>query len=81
MTSLLKASAQGFLEGPVFLVAALAVGAAGWLRPGGWLVVEIGSGQGDEVRALLGGAGLVDVASAPDLAGHDRIARARRPEK
>lgn len=68
-------------DGGLADVQALAVGAAGWLRPGGRLVVEIGSGQGDEVRALLTGAGLVDVEIAPDLAGHDRIARARRPEK
>jgi release factor glutamine methyltransferase len=59
-------------------VAALAMGAAEWLRPGGWLVLEIGSGQGAAVAALLSAAGLGDVAVRPDLAGHDRIALARR---
>lgn len=60
-------------------VAALAAGAVEWLRPGGWLVLEIGSGQGPAVAALLSAAGLVEVGVRPDLAGHDRIAVARRP--
>ena len=49
-----------------------------WLRPGGWLVLEIGSGHGDRVADLLRTAGLVEVAIKRDLAGHDRIAVARR---
>ncbi len=60
-------------------VAALAAGAAEWLRPGGWLVLEIGSGQGAAVAALLSAAGLAQVEIRPDLAAHDRIALARRP--
>ena len=50
-----------------------------WLRPGGVLVIEIGSGQGETVSALLTAAGYVDVAVFPDLAGHDRAARATAP--
>lgn len=50
-----------------------------WLQPGGWLVLEIGHQQGHAARTLLGAAGLVDVEVRPDLAGHDRIALARRP--
>jgi len=49
-----------------------------WLKPGGWLVVEIGAAQGREVRGLME-RGLEDVAVLPDLAGHDRVVRARRP--
>ena len=50
-----------------------------WLRPGGWLVVEIGASQAPEVtsmfeRRLLG----VDVLT--DLAGRDRVVRGRLDE-
>lgn len=50
-----------------------------WLAPGGTLLVEIGSGQGEAVSALARQAGLVDVAVHRDLAGHDRVVEARRP--
>ena len=56
----------------------IAVGAAEWLRPGGRLILEIGTGQGAAVAKVLADAGLVDVEVRPDLAGHDRIASARR---
>lgn len=49
-----------------------------WLAPGGWLVVEIGSSQGEAVTGLAAAAGLVDVAVLPDAAGRDRIVVARR---
>ena len=49
-----------------------------WLQPGGSLVLEIGHRQGSAVADLLAGAGLVDVEIRQDLAGHDRIAIARR---
>jgi release factor glutamine methyltransferase len=50
--------------------------APAWLRPGGWLVVEVGATQGSEVRDLLTARfELVDV--LPDLAGRDRVVRAR----
>lgn len=58
----------------------IAVGAAEWLRPGGWLVLEIGSAQGVAVAALLTAVGLVQVNVSADLAGRDRIATARRPQ-
>ncbi len=48
-----------------------------WLRPGGWLVMEIGSHHGDRVADLLRAAGLEDVAIRPDLSGRDRVAVAR----
>ncbi|MEZ5271026.1 MAG: peptide chain release factor N(5)-glutamine methyltransferase [Ilumatobacteraceae bacterium] len=60
-------------------VRVLAAGAGEWLRPGGWLVLEIGAGQRAEVAALLQAAGLVDVEVRVDLAGRDRIALGRRP--
>lgn len=49
------------------------------LRPGGWLVLEIGADQGDAVAGLLRQAGYRDVDVRPDLAGRDRVAVARRP--
>jgi len=54
-------------------------GAGAWLRPGGWLVSEIGYRQGDAVAALLRRAGFADVEIRPDLAGRPRIALGRRP--
>jgi release factor glutamine methyltransferase len=54
-------------------------GARERLAPGGWLVLEIGSDQGEVVADLLAAAGYVDVEVRADLAGHDRIALARSP--
>ena len=53
-------------------------GATIWLANNGWLALEIGYRQGDEVRALLENAGLVHVEIRRDLAGRDRIALAQR---
>jgi release factor glutamine methyltransferase len=50
-----------------------------WLRPGGWLILEIGSGQGVAVGATLRDAGFADVLVRADHAGRDRIAVGRRP--
>lgn len=48
------------------------------LRPGGWLLLEHGHDQGEAVRSLLGKAGLVQVQTRRDLAGHERASGARR---
>ncbi len=48
-----------------------------WLRPGGWLIVEIGAEQGEEVRSLFESC-LTDVSVHPDLAGRDRVVQGRR---
>ncbi len=55
----------------------LADQAPAWLRPGGWLVVEIGADQGEEVHAILSSR-LEEVTILPDLARRDRIAVGRR---
>jgi release factor glutamine methyltransferase len=47
------------------------------LRPGGWLVLELGFGCHDHVRQLL--AGWRDLRMVPDLAGIPRVAAARIP--
>ena len=49
------------------------------LRPGGWLVLEHGAGQGRDVADLLVARGFSHVRCAPDLAGHDRVASAQWP--
>jgi release factor glutamine methyltransferase len=50
------------------------------LRPGGWLVLEIGSDQGTAVAGLLHAAGFEAVAVVPDLAGRDRVAYGRKSD-
>lgn len=55
----------------------LIAGAPRHLRPGGWLVLEIGADQGDTVAELLRTTGYDPVEIRQDLAGHDRIALAR----
>lgn len=54
-------------------------GASERLAPGGSLVLEIGADQGEAVRSLLEASDLTSVEIRQDLAGHDRIAVARRP--
>lgn len=55
-------------------------GAAAWLRPGGWLIVEIGAGQAQRVIRLATEAGLYEaVQVAPDYAGIPRIASMKKP--
>jgi release factor glutamine methyltransferase len=59
----------------------LAAHAPRLLRPGGWLAVEVGAGQGDAVRSLL--ASVPDLTVHPvvrDLAHRDRVCLARRRE-
>ncbi len=46
------------------------------LRPGGWLVMELGFGSCERVSAMLGGWN--DVQVEPDLAGIPRVIAARR---
>jgi len=46
------------------------------LRPGGWLMVELGFGSHERVRAMLG-APWRDIAIRPDLAGIPRVLAAR----
>jgi release factor glutamine methyltransferase len=59
-------------------VRALAEGAASWLAPGGWLVIEIGAAQAAATTELLAGAGLGEVEIRRDLSGRDRVALARK---
>lgn len=56
----------------------LAEEAPSWLRPGGWLVMEIGASQALDVGAVLRRHFEV-VEVLPDPAGRDRVVRARLP--
>jgi release factor glutamine methyltransferase len=56
----------------------VARGALDVLRPGGWLVLEVGDGQAAATAALLDGLGYIDVATTPDLTGRDRVVEGRR---
>jgi release factor glutamine methyltransferase len=57
----------------------LVAGAPERLRPGGWLVLEIGADQGPAVEQLLRETGYTEVSIRPDLAGRDRVAVGRVP--
>jgi release factor glutamine methyltransferase len=48
-------------------------GAPRYLRPGGWLLLEHGFRQGEDVRGLLREASFGNVATVPDLAGRPRV--------
>jgi release factor glutamine methyltransferase len=51
----------------------------GWLRPGGWLAVEIGATQAEEVRRRFEGP-FERIEVLPDLAGRDRVVRGKLRE-
>lgn len=50
-----------------------------WLKPDGWLVVEIGETQGEVVGELLTDDGYTSVHVHRDLGGRDRIVEGRKP--
>lgn len=58
-------------------IARLAAAAPHYLRRGGWLLLEHGFEQGVAVRGLLEAAGLQQVVTRCDLAGHERITGGR----
>jgi release factor glutamine methyltransferase len=57
----------------------ISAGALDHLTPGGRLLVEIGSTQGEAVMALFEAAGLENVAVHPDLDCRDRVVSGRNP--
>ena len=56
---------------------AIIAAAPRYLKPGGWLALEIAWDQKDSVTALIEKAGFLDCRVKKDLQGHDRIAVAR----
>lgn len=57
----------------------IARAAGAHLEPGGWLLLEHGHDQGPAVRELLRAAGFLEVATATDLEGRDRVGLGRSP--
>ena len=56
----------------------IAAGLARWLVPGGEVILEVGAGQAEAVEAMMRVAGCAASARTRDLAGVDRVVRARR---
>jgi release factor glutamine methyltransferase len=73
-----RAALDGGCDG-LALIERIITGAPPLLRRGGWLLLEIGAGQADPVRALLQRTGRFDdIATRRDLAGIERVVAARR---
>ncbi len=71
-----KAEPYGALVGGTDVHRRLAAEAPRWLRPGGWLLTEIGAAQAGEVGGLMFRA-FERVEALSDLAGRDRVVRGR----
>ena len=72
---------QALVSGPDGLddIRRIVAAAPAFLRPGGWLWLEHGTGQGDRVISLLQKKGFNQVALKHDLAGHERHSGGRLP--
>lgn len=70
---------EALFAGPVGLevIERLAAEAREWLKPGGWLELEIGAGQGSAAANELTKRGYDQVSVYPDLAGRQRMAEGR----
>jgi release factor glutamine methyltransferase len=71
-----RAEPDAALLGGTTIHARLAAQAPERLAAGGWLVMEIGAAQGDDVRRILSER-FEPVEVLPDLAGRDRVVRGR----
>jgi release factor glutamine methyltransferase len=60
-------------------LATLINGSPEHLAPGGWLLLEHGTGQGARTRTTLVARGFGHVTSVRDLAGHERVTSAQWP--
>lgn len=72
---------QALVSGPTGdeVVDRLLAEAPGWLRAGGWLVLELDSTRAQATARRARRAGFVDVAVLADLTGADRVLTARCP--
>ena len=52
-----------------------------YLKPGGWLLYEIGCSQGQDVEAMMKQAGFASVEIRQDLTGLDRVVMGQVPER
>jgi len=67
------------LEGGIDVIERIARDALSWLRPGGWLVLEIGHDQGNLVRSVLETIGYEELLVSLDSTRRERVAEARKP--
>ena len=74
-TGALQAGADGMDS-----LRAIAAAAAQHLKPAGWLLMEHGFSQGEEVRGLLSRHGFSDLLTLRDLAGLERVSGGRLPD-
>ncbi|HEJ9056408.1 TPA: peptide chain release factor N(5)-glutamine methyltransferase [Serratia fonticola] len=72
--SALVAAEQGLAD-----LAAIVQQAADYLEPQGWLLLEHGWQQGENVRALLNAAGFIAVTTHRDYGGNDRVTLGQKP--
>ncbi|MGL5387699.1 MAG: peptide chain release factor N(5)-glutamine methyltransferase [Serratia sp. (in: enterobacteria)] len=72
--SALVAAQQGLAD-----LATIVEQAAGYLEPQGWLLLEHGWQQGENVRMLLNAAGFIAVATHRDYGGNDRVTLGQKP--
>jgi release factor glutamine methyltransferase len=56
----------------------IAAGLARWLVPGGEVILEVGAGQAEAAEAMMRAAGCAASVRIRDLAGVERVVRARR---
>jgi release factor glutamine methyltransferase len=59
-------------------IRAICAEGADFLEPGGALAVEHGAAQGEAAREIARAAGLAEISTRRDLAGHERVLVARR---
>lgn len=71
-----KRALDGYEDGLYFYRQIIA-DAPKFLKPGGWILFEIGYDQGESVPALLEEAGFTEITVIKDYNGNDRVVRAR----
>jgi release factor glutamine methyltransferase len=64
-------------EGGIRLLSAVVARSTGWLRPGGWLLLEIGGRQAPVVAAGMRSAGFTGITVLRDAEGDDRAIAGR----
>ncbi len=52
-----------------------------YLKPGGWLMMEIGQDQADDVRNMMEAAGYEEIQVVQDLAGLDRVVLGKKHQE
>lgn len=68
-------------EDGLYFYRAITAQAKTYLKPGGWLLYEIGSSQGTDVSEMMRASGFQKVAVKQDLAGLDRVVLGQYPEE